>query len=203
MADTPPSDERHAEHLKSAQRQLPAVTQQVRHIVSEILHDVERRREHGLRRWSAKLDNWSPERFRVAREEIEAPSLGIDDELRANIDTALAHLRGFAEHQRATLTDLEVQTSRGVTLGHRHIPVGAVDSYSPGGRYALVASSIMTGAVPHYSDRGRLCEPDLKSLLVRGSGHQLIRPAAGRVSHEASFTLAGLTSRLAWSASSS
>jgi sulfopropanediol 3-dehydrogenase len=149
------------EYLKSAQPQPPAVTRQIRDTVSEILRDVEQHREEGLRRWSAKLDNWSPASFRVGHEEINAAAASVDDELRANIDAALNNVKTFADLQRATLTDLEVETHPGVTLGHRHVPVGAVGSYSPGGRYPLVASSIMTVAVPKVAGVARVvaCAP--------------------------------------------
>jgi sulfopropanediol 3-dehydrogenase len=53
-------------------------------------------------------------------------------------------VRGCAEKQLATLTDLEVETLPGVILGHRHIPVGSIGCYVPGGRYPMVASAHMS-----------------------------------------------------------
>src|ERR1044071_2128956 len=110
------------EYLKRAQPQPDAVSAQVRETVSDILLDVERHGEAAVRRWSERLDGWTPESFRVTR----APR--IDPVLREHIDDALAQVRGFAAAQRATLTDLEVEPLPGVTLGHRHVPVGNVGS---------------------------------------------------------------------------
>ncbi len=149
------------EYLKRAEPQPSAVTDQVRETVSEILRDVERDGEAGVRAWSEKLDRFSPESFRVSDEEISAVGDSLDPELRAHIDDALAQVTGFAAAQRATLTDLDIETLPGVTLGHRHVPIDSVGSYSPGGRYPLVASSIMTVAVPKAAGVPRVvaCAP--------------------------------------------
>src|ERR671916_2889410 len=60
------------------------------------------------------------------------------------IEEAHAQVRGFAEKQRATLHDLEVETLPGVILGHKHIPVNSIGCYVPGGRYPMVASAHMS-----------------------------------------------------------
>ena len=52
----------------------------------------------------------------------------------------------FASLQRETLVDFEAETLPGVILGQRHIPVGSVGAYSPGGMYPLIASAVMTVA---------------------------------------------------------
>ena len=148
-------------YLKRAVPQPPAVNQQVRDTVSEILLDVERDGVAAVRRWSAKLDGWEPDDFHVSPRDIAAAVDGLDPALRDHIDFALDQVRNFATLQRATLTDLEVETLPGVTLGHRHIPMQAVGSYSPGGRYPLVASSVMTVAVPKVAGVPRVvaCAP--------------------------------------------
>ena len=150
-----------AEYLKRAEPRSTAVTQRVRDTVSEILRDVERDGEAGLRTWSQKLDHYSPKSFRVGDEELAGVGDSLDPTLRGYIDDALAQVRGFAAAQRETLTDLDVETLPGVFLGHRHIPVDSVGSYSPGGHYPLVASSIMTVAVPKAAGVPRVvaCAP--------------------------------------------
>jgi sulfopropanediol 3-dehydrogenase len=148
-------------YLKRAQSQPEAVTREVRDTVSEILLSVQRDGVAAVRRWSEKLDGWAPDSFRVSDTDRAGVADLLDDALRAHIDDALAQVRGFAQAQRATLTDLELQTLPGVVLGHRHVPVGNVGSYSPGGRYPLVASSIMTVAVPKVAGVPRVvaCAP--------------------------------------------
>jgi sulfopropanediol 3-dehydrogenase len=149
------------EYLKHARSRPEAAGQQVRDTVSEILLSVQREGAAAVRRWSEQLDGWSPPSFRVDDRTVAAAGDAIDPTLREHIDDALEQVRGFARAQRATLTDLEIETLPGVVLGHRHVPVGNVGSYSPGGRYPLVASSIMTVAVPKVAGVPRVvaCAP--------------------------------------------
>jgi sulfopropanediol 3-dehydrogenase len=148
-------------YLKRAQGRPEEAGRQVRDTVSEILLSVQRDGAAAVRRWSEQLDDWSPPSFRVDDATLAGAGDAIDPELRAHIDDALEQVRRFAAAQRATLTDLEVETLPGVVLGHRHVPVGNVGSYSPGGRYPLVASSIMTVAVPKAAGVRRVvaCAP--------------------------------------------
>jgi sulfopropanediol 3-dehydrogenase len=149
------------EQLKTPTLQTFGVSDEVRKTVSEILSDVERKRESAVRRWSERLDGWNPPSFRVRRAEIEAAEKGIEPELRAHIDFARAQVVNFAKLQRATLSEFEAETLPGVVLGQKLIPVQAVGSYSPGGRYPMLASSIMTVAVPKTAGVGRVvaCAP--------------------------------------------
>jgi len=151
--------------MPSYLKQVPPVpagaTQTVRDTVSEILSDVERHGTTAVRRWSERFDGWSPESFRVAPDELDRAEASVSAELHEALTFAVEQVRGFAELQRATLLDLEVETLPGVTLGHRHVPVGAVGSYSPGGRYPLIAFAIMTVTVPKVAgvERVAACAP--------------------------------------------
>jgi sulfopropanediol 3-dehydrogenase len=120
----------------------------VRATVSEILRAVDSEGSPGVRRISEQLDGWNPRSFRVSAEEIERASAAISDELRGHIDFSIAQVRAFAQRQRASMSEFEAETLPGVWLGQKHIPIEAVGAYSPGGRYPLIASSIMTVAVP-------------------------------------------------------
>jgi sulfopropanediol 3-dehydrogenase len=122
----------------------PQVSEQVTESVSRMLLDIERNGMRAIRKYSAALDGWNPLSFLVGEEEIERARCAVQPDLRAHISFAQDQIRRFAEGQRATLTDLEVQTLPGVTLGHRHIPVGSVGCYAPGGRYPMIASVLMT-----------------------------------------------------------
>lgn len=119
----------------------------MRELVAEMLADVESNGLDAVRRHSDRLDGWNPRSFAVASDDVSAARRSVEPELKAHIDFALAQVRGFARHQLATLVDLEVETLPGVRLGHRHLPVGAVGAYVPGGRYPMVASALMTIAV--------------------------------------------------------
>lgn len=150
-------------HLKTAAHGPQASDPVVRETVSAILLDVERRGAEAVREYSERFDGWSPPRFTMTREEIDRRADGVPAELRAHIDLAAEQIRGFAGAQRATMRDLEVETLPGVTLGHRHVPVQAVGAYSPGGRYPLIASSLMTTVVPRTAGVERVvaCAPPI------------------------------------------
>jgi len=112
--------------------------------VESILDDIQRRGDGALRDLSEKFDNWSPERFRLSEDEIDAcvgrlPEQTIDD-----IKFAQTQIRRFAEIQRAALKDVEEETLPGVILGHKNIPVNSVGCYVPGGKYPMVASAHMS-----------------------------------------------------------
>jgi sulfopropanediol 3-dehydrogenase len=136
------------EYLKRAPLYDTRVTEQVRSTVSEMLKRIERDGVEAVRAYSRELDDWDPPKFVVDQAAIARAGEQLDPELRGHIAFAQEQVRAFARAQRDTLGDLEVETQPGVTLGHRHIPVRAVGSYVPGGRYPMLASSFMTVIVP-------------------------------------------------------
>jgi sulfopropanediol 3-dehydrogenase len=79
----------------------------------------------------------------VPEAEVLAAADALDEPLKRTLEFAVEQVRGFAEHQRTTLHDLEVETLPGLVLGHRHVPVASVGAYVPGGRYTLIASTYM------------------------------------------------------------
>lgn len=136
------------EYLKRPEAQPPEIAEGVRNTVSEILLAVEKDGLEAVRRYSEKLDNWNPESFMVSGQDVERAAAQVDETLRGHIEFAQAQVRGFAQLQRDSLVDFERETLPGVTLGQKQVPVANVGSYSPGGRYPMLASSIMTVAVP-------------------------------------------------------
>lgn len=146
-------------YLKQAAWGAPAPD--VRERVSEMLLTIERDGERALRRYSEELDGWSPPSFVVGADEALRAADAVDPELRRHIAFAQRQVRAFARAQLATLHDLELETLPGVTLGHRHIPVGSVGAYVPGGRYPMLASAFMTIAVPKVAGVERVvaCAP--------------------------------------------
>jgi len=123
---------------------LKVADAKVRETVEAILADVEARRDLAVRELSQKFDNWSPASFRLSPAEIERAIASLRRRDLDDIKFAQAQVRNFAEKQRATLQDLEVETLPGVILGHKHIPVNSIGCYVPGGRYPMVASAHMS-----------------------------------------------------------
>jgi sulfopropanediol 3-dehydrogenase len=120
--------------------------QKVRQMVEGTLQDIEARGDVAVRELSEKFDNFSPPSFRLTESEIEALMNKVSPRDRADIEFAQAQVRKFAEAQRASMTDIEVETLPGVVLGHRNIPVQSVGCYVPGGKFPMVASAHMSVA---------------------------------------------------------
>ncbi|HET9019609.1 MAG TPA: histidinol dehydrogenase, partial [Acetobacteraceae bacterium] len=116
----------------------------VRQTVEGILDDVGRRGDAAVRELSAKFDNWSPESFRLSGDEIQALIRSLPEQTVEDIRFAQTQIRRFAEAQRASLHDFEIETLPGIRLGQKNIPVNSVGCYVPGGRYPMVASAHMS-----------------------------------------------------------
>jgi sulfopropanediol 3-dehydrogenase len=125
-------------------RAIKAADAKVRETVEQILADVEARRDAAVRELSETFDKWSPASFKLTPQEIERAISQVSKRDLYDIKFAQAQVRNFAQKQRATLQDLEVETLPGVILGHRHIPVQSIGCYVPGGRYPMVASAHMS-----------------------------------------------------------
>jgi sulfopropanediol 3-dehydrogenase len=115
----------------------------VQSVVTGIIDDIRARGDQAVREHSARLDKWEPASFLMTPEEIQACVDQVDEATLADIRAAQDNVRRFAEAQRATMTDLEVEIEPGVILGHRNIPIDRVGVYTPGGRYPMVASATM------------------------------------------------------------
>jgi len=131
-------------HLKRriAQDVTDEIDRKVRHTVEEILADVKRRGDAAVREYSEKFDKWTPKK--LSKADIEAIMAKVAPGTISDIKFAQAQIRNFAEHQRAAIRDIEVETLPGVKLGHKNIPVESVGCYVPGGRYPMVASAHMS-----------------------------------------------------------
>jgi len=121
-----------------------AADMKVRKVVEDILDDIRVRGDEAVRELSVRFDNWDPESFKLSEEQIEEIIASLPQQVIDDIKFAQEQVGGFAEHQRAALQDIEVETLPGVILGHKNIPVNSVGCYIPGGRYPMVASAHMS-----------------------------------------------------------
>lgn len=117
---------------------------QVRTTVETILGDIEKRGDVAVRELSQKFDKWDRTDFRLSQAEIDDCLSQLTGQDLIDIEFAQTQVRNFAQAQRATMQDLEVETLPGVTLGHKHVPINAVGCYVPGGKYPLLASAHMS-----------------------------------------------------------
>jgi sulfopropanediol 3-dehydrogenase len=161
-----------ATHLKSPAEKSSAGPEGVRETVRAVIADVRDRGDAAVREYSEKFDNWSPSSFgssdfRLSAEEIDrivatVPTQAIDD-----IRAVQARVRTFAQRQKDSLHDFEVETEPGVLLGQKNIPVRAAGAYVPGGRYPLVASAHMTVVTAKVAgvERVTACTPPIRGEI--------------------------------------
>ena len=116
----------------------------VRATVEGILKNIEARGDEAVREYSKKFDNWNPADFRLSQAAIEAAVKQLSPRELEDIKFAQVQVRNFAQLQRDSMQDIEVETLPGVILGHKHIPMNAVGCYVPGGKYPLIASAHMS-----------------------------------------------------------
>jgi sulfopropanediol 3-dehydrogenase len=135
-----------ARHLKRAAAAATRAEDdmRIRETVETIIADIAARGDAAIRELSQRFDRWSPSAFRLSAEEIADLVAQVPPPAIADIEFAQRQIRHFAEIQRASMQDVEVETLPGVFLGHRHIPVDRVGCYVPGGRYPMVASAHMS-----------------------------------------------------------
>ena len=122
----------------------------VREVVEAALKEIETRGDAAVRELSTRFDNYTPEAFRLTDADIETAQSRVSKRDLEDIKFAQAQIRRFAEAQRASMTDIEVETLPGVILGHKNIPVQSVGCYVPGGKFPMVASahmSVLTASV--------------------------------------------------------
>lgn len=151
---------------KSAERQETEDVM-VRNVVADIITNIRKNGDSAVREYSLKFDNWSPASFRLTEKEIDDIVSSVPDGVIDDIRFAQTQIRRFAQCQRDTITDLEVETLPGVILGHRNIPLSSAGCYIPGGRYPMIASahmSIITAKVAGV-ERVIACTPPNKGRI--------------------------------------
>ncbi|MFM6829875.1 MAG: histidinol dehydrogenase [Novosphingobium sp.] len=116
----------------------------VRDVVEATLADIDTRGDAAVRELSIRFDGWDREDYRLSAAEIQDCIDQLTGQDLKDIEFAQAQVRNFAQIQRASMTDVEVETLPGVVLGHRHLPVNAAGCYVPGGKYPLLASAHMS-----------------------------------------------------------
>ncbi len=139
-------------HLKSGKPEAERAEDdaKTRATVESILKDIETRGDAAISELSQKYDGVTRPAFRLTASEIEAAVNRVSSRDMEDIRFAQDQIRRFAQAQRASMTDIEVETLPGVILGHKNIPVQSVGCYVPGGKFPMVASahmSVLTASV--------------------------------------------------------
>ena len=176
-------------HLKTARTQAERNDDdaKVRIAVEGILADISKRGDAAVRDLSVKFDKYDPKAFRLSECDIEAAMGAVSKRDLDDIRFAQTQVRNFAQHQRAALKDIEVETLPGVILGHKNIPVQSVGCYVPGGKYPMVASAhmsvvtakvagvkrIIASAPPQQSANGPAPHPAIVAAMHMGGADEI------------------------------
>ncbi|WP_428523458.1 histidinol dehydrogenase [Roseibium sp.] len=154
-----------------------------RAVVEATLKDIESRGDVAIRELSEKFDNYSPPAFKLTDSEIEAITSKVSTREMADIRFAHDQVVKFAQAQRDSMLDIEVETLPGVILGHRNIPVQSVGCYVPGGKFPMVASAHMSVATAKVAQVPRIIaatppfkgepNPGVIAAIKMGGAHEI------------------------------
>ena len=117
---------------------------QVSEVVKNTLKVIEDQGDAAVREFSEKFDNYSPKSYKLSLAEIDSLIANVSDRDMKDIQFAQEQVRNFAQAQRDSMQDIEVETMPGVILGHKNIPVQSVGCYVPAGKFPMVASAHMS-----------------------------------------------------------
>ena len=131
------------EYLKKATLTSQSGASDVHETVQGILDDIEKGGDAKALDYAAKFDQYEGNVI-LTREEIEAAKALVPQKLRDDIQFAHDNVRRFAQAQKETLRNIEVEVVPGLVTGQKSIPVKGAGCYVPGGRYSHIASAIMT-----------------------------------------------------------
>ena len=134
------------EYLKKSKPEIEKIEddKKVRSSVEEILSNIKKNGDKAIRSYSEKFDDYSPKTFRLSDDEIKECISQVSPKDLDDIKFAQEQIRNFAEIQKETMKDVEVETLPGVILGHKNIPVESVGCYVPGGKFPMIASAHMS-----------------------------------------------------------
>ena len=137
---------------------------EVSEIVKSTLKAIEARGDEAVREFSEKFDNYTPKSFKLSSAEIDSLVQKVSPQDLEDIKFAQEQVRNFAQAQRDSMQDIEVETMPGVILGHKNIPVQSVGCYVPAGKFPMVASAHMSIVTASVAKVPRIiaCTPPFK-----------------------------------------
>ena len=137
---------------------------EVSEIVKNTLKEIEERGDEAVREFAEKFDNYTPKSFKLSQSEIDSLIQQVSIQDLEDIKFAQEQVRNFAQAQRDSMKDIEVETMPGVILGHKNIPVQSVGCYIPAGKFPMVASAHMSVVTASVAKVPRIiaCTPPYK-----------------------------------------
>ncbi|MEO5701856.1 MAG: histidinol dehydrogenase [Casimicrobiaceae bacterium] len=129
--------------LKQASKSPATETRAAQKVAGDMIATIERDGEAAVRRYAKDLDGWTGD-ILVSPAEMEQRTAAVPANERRDIEFATAQVRRFAEAQRASVRDFEMEVHPGIIAGQRLVPVNVAGCYVPTGRYAHIASAYMS-----------------------------------------------------------
>lgn len=162
---------------------IKSADEKVSVIVSETLKKIETKGDAAVRELSQQFDKWSPDSFRLSDEQIQNIVDEIPEQTKADIEFAQGNIRKFAEAQKASMRDIEIEMEPGIILGHKNIPVNSVGCYVPGGRYPMVASAHMSVLTAKVAGVQRViaCTPPINGEIPKETVYAMYKAGADEI----------------------
>ncbi|GIN20564.1 histidinol dehydrogenase [Siminovitchia fordii] len=157
--------------------------EKVSQIVGSTIKKIEEEGDKAIRELSVKFDNWNPESFWLSDEQIKKIVASIPQQTVEDIEFAQNNIRKFAEEQRKSMQDVEVEIRPNVILGHKNIPVNSVGCYIPGGRYPMVASAHMSVLTAKVAGVKRViaCTPPINGEIPAATVYAMHKAGADEI----------------------
>ena len=139
-------------YLKKGKPEIQKIEEEkeVKNKVENILNELKKGGDKAVLKFSKKFDNYRPQSFRLSKDDINNAINTVSKRDLEDIKFAQKQIRNFAQKQKESINDIEVETLPGVILGHKNIPVKSVGCYVPGGKFPMIASahmSVLTASV--------------------------------------------------------
>jgi len=155
----------------------------VRAVVEGALKDIGERGDTAVREMSESFDSYSPASFKLSASDIEGLMSRVSQRDMEDLQFAHDQVKNFAQAQRASMTDIEIETMPGVVLGHKNIPVQSVGCYVPAGKFPMVASAHMSVLTASVAQVPRIiaCTPPFQgepnpaviAAMLLGGAHEI------------------------------
>ncbi|MBM7714275.1 sulfopropanediol 3-dehydrogenase [Bacillus thermophilus] len=157
--------------------------EKISQIVSSTIKRIEVGGDRAIRELSLKFDHWNPNSFRLSNDQIYEIVSSIPQQTAKDIEFAQNNIRRFAEEQRKSMQDIEVEIMPNVILGHKNIPVNSVGCYIPGGRYPMVASAHMSVLTAKVAGVKRViaCTPPINGQIPAATVYAMHKAGADEI----------------------
>ena len=131
-------------YLKKATKTASTDDTKTKEIVQKLLNELEKSKEEGCKELTKKFDKYDGDII-VSKEKIEEIKKKLDQKTKDDINFSYDRVKKFAEAQLKNYgQDFEVELSNGLYAGQKLVPVNTAGCYIPGGRYAHIASAVMS-----------------------------------------------------------